>query len=267
MLNFQSKEKYDINDYRKIMEMLRGEGGCPWDAAQTHESIRRNMLEEAYEAVAAIDSDDMENLCEELGDIQMQVLFHARMEEEKGGFNFDDVCDAACRKLLFRHPHVFGDAAAADAEEALASWDSMKRQEKGQKTTSKAMSDVAETLPALWRAEKIQKKAAKVGFDWPDFHGARDKICEELKELDEAIETGEGVEGELGDLLAACVNLARFLGVDPEQALHGSCDRFVSRFERMEELAAAAGTELEALSLAEQDKLWEQAKREQRSGE
>ncbi len=264
MVNFQSKEKYDINDYRRLMELLRGEGGCPWDAAQTHESIRRNMLEEAYEAVAAIDSGDMDNLCEELGDLQMQVLFHARMEEEKGGFTFDDVCDAACRKLLFRHPHVFGESTAANAEEALASWDSMKRREKGQKTTAKAMSDVAETLPALWRAEKIQKKAAKAGFDWPDFHGAREKIGEELAELDEAIQSGENIAGELGDLLAACVNLARFLDVDPEQALHGSCDRFVSRFTRMEELAAANGALLETLSLDEQDKLWEQAKREQR---
>lgn len=265
MINFQSKEKYDINDYRRIIALLRGEGGCPWDAAQTHESIRRNMLEEAYEAVAAIDSGDKENLCEELGDMQMQVLFHARMEEETGGFDFDDVCDAACRKLLFRHPHVFGDVTVSDAEQALASWDNMKRQEKDQKTVSKAMSDVAETLPALWRAEKIQKKAAKIGFDWPDWHGAREKVVEELAELDEAIESGKGIAEELGDLLAACVNLARFLRVDPEQALHGSCDRFVARFDRMEQLANGSGTPLESLDLAAQDALWEQAKRELRA--
>ncbi len=265
MINFQSKEKYDINDYRRIIALLRGEGGCPWDAAQTHESIRRNMLEEAYEAVAAIDSGDKDNLCEELGDMQMQVLFHARMEEETGGFDFDDVCDAACRKLLFRHPHVFGDVTVSDAEQALASWDNMKRQEKDQKTVSKAMSDVAETLPALWRAEKIQKKAAKIGFDWPDWHGAREKVAEELAELDEAIESGKGIAEELGDLLAACVNLARFLKVDPEQALHGSCDRFVARFDRMEQLANGSGTPLESLDLAAQDALWEQAKRELRA--
>lgn len=265
MINFQSKEKYDINDYRRIIALLRGEGGCPWDAAQTHESIRRNMLEEAYEAVAAIDSGDKENLCEELGDMQMQVLFHARMEEETGGFDFDDVCDAACRKLLFRHPHVFGDVTVSDAEQALASWDNMKRQEKDQKTVSKAMSDVAETLPALWRAEKIQKKAAKIGFDWMDWHGAREKVAEELAELDEAIGSGEGIAEELGDLLAACVNLARFLKVDPEQALHGSCDRFVARFDRMEQLANESGTPLESLDLAAQDALWEQAKRELRA--
>ncbi len=259
MLNFEDKPSYDIHDFRKILELLRGEGGCPWDAQQTHVSIRRNMLEEAYEAVAAIDSGDMENLREELGDLQMQVLFHARMEEEKGGFDFDDVCDAACRKLLYRHPHVFGDVTVSNEAEALNAWDEMKRREKSQKTTARAMSDVAETLPALWRAEKIQKKARKVGFDWPDWKGAREKISEELSELDEAIAQGGDVAGELGDLLAACVNLARFLDVDPEQALHGSCERFVKRFGFMEQEAARQGTELETMSLESQEKLWQMA--------
>lgn len=260
MINFESKDSYDIHDFRKIIELLRGEGGCPWDAQQTHVSIRRNLLEEAYETVAAIDSGDMENLREELGDLQMQVLFHARMEEETGGFDFDEVCDAACRKLLFRHPHVFGDVSASNAEEALSAWDDMKRREKSQKTTAKAMGDVAETLPALWRAEKIQSKAAKVGFDWPDRTGPRAKIAEELAELDEAIEQGGDVAGELGDLLAACVNLARFLNVDPEQALHGSCERFVRRFDFMERQAAQQGTALEELSLDQQEELWQMAK-------
>lgn len=260
MINFESKDSYDIHDFRKIIELLRGEGGCPWDAQQTHVSIRRNLLEEAYETVAAIDSGDMENLREELGDLQMQVLFHARMEEETGGFDFDEVCDAACRKLLFRHPHVFGDVSASNAEEALSAWDDMKRREKSQKTTAKAMGDVAETLPALWRAEKIQSKAAKVGFDWPDRTGPRAKIAEELAELDEAIEQGGDVAGELGDLLAACVNLARFLNVDPEQALHGSCERFVRRFDFMERHAAQQGTALEELSLDQQEELWQMAK-------
>lgn len=260
MLSFEDKPRYDINDFRRILELLRGEGGCPWDAQQTHESIRRNMLEEAYEAVAAIDSGDTENLREELGDLQMQVLFHARMEEEKGVFDFDDVCDAACRKLLFRHPHVFGDVTVTNEAEALNAWDEMKRREKSQKTTAKAMSDVAETLPALWRAEKIQKKARKVGFDWPDWRGAREKISEELAELDEAIAEGGDVAGELGDLLAACVNLARFLDVDPEQALHGSCDRFVERFDFMEQEASRQGKDLEKMSLDAQEELWQRAK-------
>ncbi len=264
MVNFQYKEKYDIQDYRTIMKLLRGEGGCPWDRVQTHETIRRNMLEEAYEAVAAIDHQDMENLQEELGDMQMQVLFHAEMEEEKGGFTFDDVCDMACKKLIRRHPHVFGQVQASNAEEALSSWDDVKRLEKNQKSTAGAMADIADALPALMKAEKIQSKAKKDGFDWPDWHGAREKISEELAEVDEAIAAGAGIAEEIGDLLAAVVNLARMLKVDPEEALNDSCGRFVSRYTRMEELAAEAGTTLSALDLDAQEALWQQAKREQK---
>lgn len=240
MVDFQYKERYDIHDFREIMALLRAEDGCPWDRVQTHESIRRNMIEEAYEAVAAINHGDMENLCEELGDLQMQVLFHARMEEEKGGFTFDDVCDEACKKLIRRHPHVFGSADASTPDEVLDTWDAVKRAEKKQKTPAKAMADVADALPALWRAEKIQSKAGKAGFDWPDRQGAREKISEELRELDEAIAEGENIEEELGDVLAAVVNLARFLRVDPEKALGGSCDRFIARYAAMEDYAADA---------------------------
>lgn len=262
MVNFQYKDSYDINDFRRIMELLRAPDGCPWDKVQTHESIRRNMLEEAYEAVSAIDHGDMENLCEELGDLQMQVLFHARMEEEAGGFSFDDVCDEACKKLIRRHPHVFGDMTAETPEQVLTTWDAVKREEKKQKSTGRAMADVADALPALWRAEKIQSKARKDGFDWPDWHGARGKIAEELSELDEAIASGEHVEEELGDVLAAVVNLARLLGVDPEKALNGSSDRFTARYGRMEDLAQAQGRAFPELTLDEKEALWQQAKRE-----
>lgn len=262
MVDFPCKDKYDIQDFRRIMELLRGEGGCPWDRVQTHESIRRNMIEEAYEAVSAINHGDMENLCEELGDLQMQVLFHSRMEEEQGGFSFNDVCDEAVKKLIRRHPHVFGTAEAGTPDEVLQTWDAVKREEKKQKTTAKAMADVADALPALWRAEKIQQKAHKAGFDWPDKQGARDKITEELAELDEAIASGAGIEEELGDVLAAVVNLARFLNVDPEKALGGSCDRFISRYTLMEALAEADGKTLSDLPLEEQDALWNKAKAE-----
>ena len=260
MVDFERKDFYNIRDYRRIMELLRAPGGCPWDAEQTHESIRRNLLEEAYECVAAIDSGDAENLCEELGDLQMQILFHARMEEEKGVFSFDDICDGACKKLIYRHPHVFGNVAVDGSAQVLDNWEALKRTEKGQSTVSRAMTDVAETLPALWRAEKIQKKAAKVGFDWPDWTGARDKILEELAEVTEAVDTHGDVAGEIGDLLAAVVNMARLLKVDPEQALHGSCERFINRFTCMEQQAEAAGTPLETLPLSRQDELWELAK-------
>ncbi len=262
MINFQYKDKYTIEDFRAIMAILRGEDGCPWDRVQTHESIRRDLLEEAYETATAIDTGDTENLLEELGDLLMQVLFHARIEEEKGSFDFDDVCDGACKKLIRRHPHVFGKLELDTPEEVLVTWDEVKRREKDQKSTAQAMQSVAGGLPALWRAEKIQKKAKKDGFDWPDWHGARDKLSEEIAELDEAIEKGERVEEELGDVLAAAVNLARLLKIDPEQALNGSSDRFVARYTKMEELAAKRGQALPDLDLDQQEALWQQAKRE-----
>jgi len=265
MVNFQYKESYNIEDFRRIMALLRGEGGCPWDREQTHDSIRRNLLEEAYETVAAIDHGDMENLCEELGDVQMQVLFHARMEEELGGFTFDDVCDMACKKLIRRHPHVFADASAETAADVLVTWDAVKRQEKKQKSVAGAMADIADALPALWRAEKIQSKARKDGFDWPDYTGAREKLSEELGELDEAIACGDGIADELGDVLAAVVNLARLLNIDPEEALNGSSNRFIQRYTRMEELAAEKNTVLAEMTLDEKEALWQQAKAEQKN--
>ena len=265
MVNFQYKEAYNIEDFRQIMTLLRGEGGCPWDREQTHESIRRNLLEEAYETVTAIDHGDMDNLQEELGDLQMQVLFHARMEEEKGGFTFDDVCDMACKKLIRRHPHVFGDLNAETSAEVLVTWDAVKRQEKKQVTIAGAMADVADALPALWRAEKIQNKARKDGFDWPDYTGAREKLSEEIAELDEAIALGSGIEEELGDVLAAAVNLARLLGIDPEKALNGSSDRFIRRYRRMEELAGDQGAALADMTLDEKEVLWQRAKAEQKN--
>ena len=259
------EKRYTLDDFVEVMKALRAENGCPWDRVQTHETLRMDMLEEAYEAANAIDNNDMPNLCEELGDLQMQVLFHACMEEETGGFTFDDVCDMACKKLIRRHPHVFGDASAQTASDVLVTWDAVKRQEKKQKTIAGAMADVADALPALWRAEKIQSKARKDGFDWPDYTGAREKINEELAELDEAIAGGEGIQDELGDLLAAVVNLSRLLGVDPEDALNGSSNRFIRRYTRMEELAAEKNTALAEMSLDEMEALWQQAKAEQKN--
>lgn len=262
MVNFQYKDRYNIDDFRVIMALLRGPGGCPWDMEQTHESIRRGLLEEAYETVTAINHGDMENLQEELGDLQMQVLFHAQIEEEKNGFTFDDVCDMACKKLIRRHPHVFGNVTAETPDDVMVTWDAVKLLEKKQKTVSGSMAGIADALPALWRAEKIQSKARKDGFDWPDWHGAREKVDEELRELDEAIASGSGIEEELGDLLAAAVNLARLLSIDPERALNGSSDRFIARYCRMEELAAEKNISLAELTLEEKELLWQQAKRE-----
>ena len=178
MVDFECKPRYDIQDLLRIMELLRSPDGCPWDRAQTHQSIRRGMLEEAYEAAEAIDTDNAALLKEELGDVLMQVVFHAGIEADAGRFDMDDVCDGVVKKLLYRHPHVFGDGQAETADTVPASWEQLKRQEKGQKTTADALDAVARSLPGLWRAEKIQKKAAEAGFDWRDVSDALDKLNE-----------------------------------------------------------------------------------------
>ncbi|MCI5753600.1 MAG: nucleoside triphosphate pyrophosphohydrolase [Clostridiales bacterium] len=262
MIDFTRKEKYDLSDYRRIMEILRSEEGCPWDREQDHHSIRRNMLEEAYEVCEAIDEEDPEHLKEELGDVLMQVLFHARMEEEKGVFSIDDVADGACKKLIRRHPHVFGDTKVADSGEVLANWDQIKKQERAQESTSSVMDSVSRALPALWRAEKIQKKAAKVGFDWPDAGGAVDKLHEEVGELDEALtnQDAENIAEELGDILFCAVNICRFFRLDPESVLHASCEKFIRRFRFMEAGAQAAGRCLENMTLDEMEEIYQKAR-------
>lgn len=258
MVDFQMAKDYHIDDLIQIMELLRAPGGCPWDRAQTHQSIRANMLEEAYEAADAIDSMDMDNLKEELGDVLLQVVFHARMAQEAGAFTFDDVVDGICKKLVYRHPHVFGTASAGDPEGALSAWDAQKRTEKGQRTTADAMDSVARALPALTRAAKLQGKAAKAGFDWRDISPALDKLSEELEELETAIAENTNVEEELGDLLFAAVKAGRFAGVDGETALQKACEKFIRRFRRVEELADGPLSELDVPAL---EALWEEAKK------
>ena len=258
MVDFQMAKDYHIDDLIQIMELLRAPGGCPWDRAQTHQSIRANMLEEAYEAADAIDSMDMDNLKEELGDVLLQVVFHARMAQEAGAFTFDDVVDGICKKLVYRHPHVFGTASAGDPEGALSAWDAQKRTEKGQRTTADAMDSVARALPALTRAAKLQGKAAKAGFDWRDISPAMDKLSEELEELETAIAENTNVEEELGDLLFAAVKAGRFAGVDGETALQKACEKFIRRFRRVEELADGPLSELDVPAL---EALWEEAKK------
>ncbi len=264
MVNFEYKEHYTVEDLDRIIHILRAPGGCPWDIEQTHASIRRNMLEEAYEAVEAIDEADSAHLCEELGDVMEQVVFHAAIEEEAGRFTLDDVADGICKKLIFRHPHVFGDGTAATSAEVLTNWDALKRVEKGQTTHTAALESVARSLPALWRAEKVQAKARKAGFDWPDVSGALDKIAEETAEFKAAVDQGTNVEEEFGDLLFAAVNAARFLHIDPEAALSKACDKFIRRFAQVEAMAAADGAAMETLPLAELDKLWDKAKEQEK---
>lgn len=260
MVDFQYKDSYDVNDLVEIVRILRSPGGCPWDAEQTHESIRRDFLEETYEVAEAIDEGSTEHLKEELGDVLLQVALHTRIEEEQGNFNLDDVADGVCKKLIYRHPHVFGDVSVSGTGEVLTNWDALKRKEKHQATHTDALNSVARSLPALWRAEKVQKKAKKAGFDWPDISGALDKLSEELNELKQAVAEGTNVEEELGDLLFSAVNVSRFLKVDPEVALGKATDKFIDRFRKVEAQAAAQNRSMEGMSLEELDKLWEHAK-------
>jgi len=261
MINFVRKPRYDYNDLLEIIRLLRSPEGCPWDKVQTHESIRRGLLEEAYEAAEAIDARDTDLLKEELGDVLMQVVFHADIEKDAGHFDMDDVCDGVVKKLLFRHPHVFGAAHEDSPESVLVSWDKLKRREKGQKTTADALDAVARSLPGLWRAEKLQKKAADAGFDWPDVQGALDKLDEETAELRQAVAENGDVSGELGDVLFAAVKVGRFCGVDPEEAITLTCEKFIRRFRAMERYALAQGREPDTLTLDEMTVLWNEAKR------
>ena len=260
MVEFTQKETYDFQDLVQIISLLRGPGGCPWDREQTHESIRRNFIEEAYEAVEAIDEQDADHLEEELGDVLLQILLHAEMEREKGGFDINGVANRLSQKMILRHPHVFGEVKVSGSEEVLTNWDAIKRVEKDQKTVTDSLNSVARSLPSLWRAEKVQKKAAKAGFDWPDVTGALDKLEEEIRELREAVAEGKGIEGELGDVLFSAVNVSRFLKIDPEEALTGSTDKFIRRFAGMEQAASDIGKKPEEMTLEEMDELYNKAK-------
>lgn len=259
MAEFQYKESYTVEDLRRLVAVLRAPGGCPWDAAQTHESIRRNFIEEACEVAEAIDQKDPVHLREELGDVLLQVLFHASIEEDAGRFDLDDVADGICKKLIFRHPHVFPPEGAVPGAPA-ESWEELKRREKGQRTHTEVLQSVARTLPALWRAEKLQGKAEAAGFQWPGLPEAMDKLEEEFYELKAAAGDPEAAVEELGDLLFAAVKVSRFLGADPDAALSAACDKFIRRFAAVEAAAAAQGQAMEVLPLSTLMAFWTQAK-------
>ena len=263
MIDFEQKPSYDVADLVEIVRILRSPGGCPWDREQDHKSIRRDLLEEAYEVAEAIDEESAEHLKEELGDLLLQVVMHTRMEEEAGRTNLSAVADGICKKLIYRHPHVFGDVTVSGTGQVLANWEELKKKEKHQETVADSVDAVARSLPGLWRAEKIQKKAAKVGFDWDSVDGAMDKLREETDELQTAIREGGNVAEELGDLLFAAVNVARFVKVDPEMAMTAACDKFARRFRGVEAAAASQGKALSDMTLAELDALWDTVKQQE----
>lgn len=267
MVNFTQKDRYNAGDLLQIVALLRAPGGCPWDREQTHESIRMNFIEETYEAVEAIDLKDAQLLCEELGDVLLQVALHCQIEAEAGSFSFDDVCDGICKKLIYRHPHVFGDVVAATAGEVLNNWNALKNKEKGRDTAKADLESVPACLPALMRAAKVQKRAAGYGFSYAGIDDALADLESELDELREALRTGENLPGEAGEVLFSAVNVARMAKVDAEQALGAATARFTARVAACEELAAAQGTALKGLDAAELDRLWKRAKQTMQSSE
>ena len=266
--------EYDVKPLTDVMNALLGENGCPWDKEQTHDSLRKNLLEECHEVIEAIDSNDMDHLKEELGDLLLQIVFHAKLAEQAGAFNFNDVVDVITAKMIRRHPHIFADMKADNAEAVLTNWEEIKKQEKaekeknGQPEATSIMGKLPPTLPALMKAEKVQQKAHRVGFDWENIDGPKAKIVEEIAEIDAAIaENGEGskaVEEEVGDLLFSVVNLSRFAKVDPEQALNRSVDKFVSRFCAMERKIIVDKKDFGNYTVEELDVLWEQSKAAER---
>lgn len=262
MLDFSVKKYYTINDLLEIMKILRSENGCPWDREQDHKSIRNNFIEEVYEAVEAIDKGDTPLLREELGDVLLQVVFHAQLENEAGNFTFGDIVDELCHKLVIRHPHVFGDINVSSTDEVLTNWENIKNNVKGTKSYTQTLKNVPDVLPALMRAEKVGKRAAKASMDFENAQDALKRLKSEIAELEQAVEQGnnESIKDELGDVLFSCANVARKLSVNSEEALFHSTDKFITRFEKVENLTRLNGMDMKSLSIEELDTYWSQVK-------
>ena len=270
LIKSASTDEEAITRLKEIVAILRIE--CPWDKKQTHETLRSCMIEEAYEVVEAINVQNDENLEEELGDVMLQIVFHSNLAEEKNRFNLTDVINKECEKMIRRHPHVFlqenSNNDINSIDKVLEKWENIKAAEKQTQTAISRMDSVPRALPALTRASKIQKRAAEVGFDWDDISGALDKVKEETEEViqaDRQKDSSEHIAEELGDLLFAVVNVARFLKVDPEEALNSATRKFIRRFAYVEQQSLACGKQLENMSLEEMDELWDQAKRLERN--
>ena len=258
------RRRFCFDDLLEVMALLRGENGCPWDREQTHQSLRKYLLEEAYEAAGAIDEEDPDHLADELGDVLLQVVFHASVGESHGEFSIGDVTTAICRKMIYRHAHIFGTDQCATAKEVADNWEKLKKAEKGLHTQGEVLADVSRSLPALTRAHKVQKKAANVGFDWDAPLEALPKVHEEADEVRAELEAGRDPAEELGDLLFSCVNVARLCGLEAERLLELATEKFIRRFSAMENLIKCDGKSLEGLTLSEMDVYWNQVKSAQR---
>lgn len=245
-----------------IMEKLRAPGGCPWDAQQDHKTLSRYIVEEAYELVEAIQNEDISHLKEELGDVLLQVVFHATIARQNQEFTIQDVIDAICEKLVYRHPHVFGDVSAETPIEVIRNWEQLKKKERNKENRQSILDGIPKDFPSLLYARKIQSLASRAGFDWQDTDGVMEKIREEIDELSQAIQFdgNEEIEEELGDLLFSIVNLSRFQDVDPEIALRKTNRKFIKRFHEIEKKAKSQGVSLEDMTLDEMDDIWEQSK-------
>ncbi len=257
---FSFKDKYDINDLLEIMQILRSENGCPWDKVQTHESIRTDLIEEAYEVCEGIDMNSPEMLREELGDLLLQIAFHTQIENEQGNFTFDDVCNDICQKLVYRHPHVFGEVKVRDSDDVLKNWDALKKESKHQETFTETLESVPKTFPALLRAEKVCKRAARAGLPISDAKACADDIRSGLDRLEAAGFDSVNPQNQqiLGDMLLKFCNLDRILKADGEKALTYSTNRFIMQFRALEEKVLASGKTMDTLTDAELSELAEQ---------
>lgn len=255
----EHKLRYTFSDLVSIMDKLRSRNGCPWDKEQTHASLKRYLVEESYEVIEAIDDGDMDALYDELGDVLLQVVFHAKIAEQCGEFDLSDVTTAICAKMISRHTHIFGSAVADSPDAVLKNWEQIKKDEKGQQTQAEVLKNVPKSMPALMRSEKVQAKAARSGMEFPGIAEAIEKLKEEIAEVENSL-AGEGLYEECGDMLFSAVNVSRLAGIEPETALQSAADKFIARFEHAERIAAELGVDMRSCGIDDLDRIWNAAK-------
>lgn len=260
LYNDANTEEEGIRRFVELVKVLRIK--CPWDIEQTHTSLRRGFIEESYEVIEAINNENFDNLREELGDVLLQIIFHSDLAREEGHFDLTDVMNKECEKMISRHPHVFGDGEAKTVDKVLEKWENIKSKEHGNITYTERLKDVPKSLPALIRGEKVQKRAADVGFDWDNIGPALEKVGEELEEFKAALNENDKshMDEEFGDLIFAAVNVSRFAGIDPEEAMTKATEKFINRFAMLEEKSKSLGRDLKDMSLEEMDALWDEIK-------